>query len=73
MIGLCEIPPFGSHPTTIGNEYGDIYESQFETAQKGRLNVQPGDVPQLYHTHIREVVSIGKKVLADKASATPKL
>jgi len=27
MIALCELPPFGSHPTTIGNEYGDIYEN----------------------------------------------
>ncbi len=69
MIGLCEILPFGSHPTTIGNEYGDIYENQFETAKKGRLNVLPGDVPQLFHTHIREVKSIGKRVLEQKQAA----
>ena len=27
MIGLVELLPDSSHPSTIGNEYGDIYEN----------------------------------------------
>jgi len=41
------------------------------------LNVQPGDVPQLYHTHIRETVAIGKAAMQKGTKgntwATPKL
>jgi len=30
MVGLAEINPDMNFPTTIGNEYGDIYEAQYE-------------------------------------------
>ena len=43
MIGLCELIPEANLPSTIGNEYGDIYETQFTTAQESRLNT--GEVP----------------------------
>lgn len=56
MIGLCELIPEGNLPSTIGNEYGDIYETQFATAQESRLNT--GVVPELYYTHMRPVMDM---------------
>ena len=54
MIALCELCPEGNMPSTIGNEYGDIYETQFNVAQESRLNT--GEVPELYHTHMKPVM-----------------
>ena len=56
MIPLAELCPEGYAPTTIGNYYGDIYENQFETAQKSRLNT--GTVPDLIYTHVKPVMAL---------------
>ena len=56
MIGLVELIPDTSHPSTIGNEYGDIYENQFETAKASPLNPPRGEVPELYHSHMKPVM-----------------
>ena len=55
MIGLCELVPEGNFPSSIGNEYGDIYETQFAVAQESRMNT-PGEVPDFYHTHMKPVM-----------------
>ena len=62
MIGLVELLPEASHPSTIGNEYGDIYENQFDTAINSRMNNSSGQVPELYHTHIKPVMKLGKQI-----------
>lgn len=56
MIGLVELLPEMSKPSTIGNEYGDIYENQFETAKASSLNPRNGEVPELFHTHMKPVM-----------------
>lgn len=56
MVPLAELCPDGSHPTTIGNYYGDIYENQFEVAKNSRLNT--GIVPDIVHTHIKPVMAM---------------
>jgi len=56
MIGLCELAPEGSIPTTVGNKYGDIYETQYEVAKKSKFNT--GEVPELYYTHMKPVMQM---------------
>lgn len=56
IIGLAELVPEGSYCSTIGNEYGDIYEKQFEVARSSRLNT--GTVPDLYYTNIKPVMQM---------------
>ena len=43
-------------PTTIGNEYGDIYEMQFETARASSLN--NAIVPSFFETHMKPVMQM---------------
>ena len=43
-------------PTTIGNEHGDIYEMQFETAKNSSLN--QAIVPSLFETHMKPVMRL---------------
>ena len=38
IVPIAELLPDSSTPSTIGNEYGDIYELQYETAKSSRLN-----------------------------------
>jgi len=45
-------------PSTIGNEYGDIYEMQFETARNSQLN--KGIRPSFYETHMKPVMTMRK-------------
>ena len=54
MIGLCELTPDGV-VSSIGNEYGDIYETQFNVAKESPMNNHDG-VPDLYYTHMRPVM-----------------
>ena len=56
MVPLIESFPESSRflPSTIGNEYGDIYEMQFETARASRLN--KGIVPSFFETHMKPVM-----------------
>ena len=61
MLGLVELFPDVSHPSTIGNEYGDIYENQFETAKATPMNPPTGEVPELYHTHMKPVMMLNKQ------------
>ena len=42
-----------SYLSAIGNEYGDIYETQLEWAMKSRLNKNP--IPDYYKTIIRPI------------------
>ena len=60
MISLVECFPeqFRFIPTTIGNEYGDIYEMQFETARASKLN--HAIVPKFYQTHMKPVMNMRK-------------
>ena len=62
MIGVVELLPDGAQPTTIGNEYGDIYENQYETAKASALNPKNGEVPELYHSHMKPVMKLGAAV-----------
>lgn len=66
MLGLAELlPESGIPPSTIGNEFGDIYENQFETAKASRLNsASPGHITDLYHTHMKPVMELGAKIIA---------
>ena len=57
MVGLAEIHPNLNFPTTIGNEYGDIYEMQYDAAVNSRLN-KPEVLPELYRTHMRPVMKM---------------
>ena len=57
MVGLAEISPDMNFPTTIGNEYGDIYEAQFECATGSRLN-SPDPLPELYRSHLKPVMQM---------------
>jgi len=57
MVGLAEINPDMNFPTTIGNEYGDIYESQFDTAVNSRLN-SPNPLPELFRSHLKPVMQM---------------
>lgn len=56
MIGVAELMPEGSYVSTIGNKYGDIYETQFEVAKASRMNT--GSVPDLFYTHIKPVMQM---------------
>jgi len=56
MVPLAELIPDFDEPSTIGNYYGDIYESQFETAQNSRLNT--GTVPDLIFTHVKPTMAL---------------
>jgi len=49
---FCE--PFDNIPSTIGNEFGDIYQMQFETAKASSLN--KAIVPDFYETHMKPVM-----------------
>ena len=57
MIPLVELNTTSefdmSYLSTIGNEYGDIYESQLDWAMKSRLNKTP--IPSYYETIIRPI------------------
>ena len=48
-----------SYLSAIGNEYGDIYETQLEWAMKSRLNKNP--IPDYFHTIIKPI-SKGEKL-----------
>lgn len=56
MVSIAELLPDASIPSTIGNEYGDIYENQYETAKNSRLNT--GETPEYYHTHIKPLMQM---------------
>ena len=60
MVSLVECFPEHCRfiPTTIGNEYGDIYEMQFETARASKLN--HAIVPKFYQTHMKPVMNMRK-------------
>ena len=45
-------------PSTIGNEYGDIYEMQLDTARNSKLN--KGIVPEFFETHMKPVMTMHK-------------
>ena len=48
-------------PTTIGNEYGDIYEMQYETAKASSLN--SAVVPSLFETYMKPVMQMRKPIV----------
>mgnify|MGYP001947347753 CR=1 FL=1 len=58
MVGFVEILPEVTRtlPTTIGNDYGDIYEQILDTAKASSMN--PGHVPDWYHTHMKPVMTM---------------
>ena len=62
MVPLVESFPEASRRvlsiSTIGNEYGDIYEMQYETAKASTLN--QGIVPTFYETHMKPVMTMRK-------------
>jgi len=62
MIGLVELLPDTSQPSTIGNMYGDIYENQFETAKASNLNKENSGVREFYQTHMKPVLNQGKAI-----------
>ena len=63
MVSIVEMMPETSSflPTTIGNEYGDIYEMQFETAQNSAMN--KAIVPSFFETHMKPVMQMRKPVV----------
>lgn len=42
-------------PSTIGNEFGDIYEMQLEMAQKSRLNID-NEVPEYFESLMKPIL-----------------
>ena len=60
MVPLVEsFPESSKHVlsiSTIGNEFGDIYEMQYDTAKASTLN--HGIVPKLYETHMKPVMTM---------------
>lgn len=48
-------------PSTIGNEFGDIYEMQFETARASSMN--KAIVPDFYETHMKPVMHMRKPIV----------
>ena len=48
-------------PSTIGNEYGDIYEMQFETAKNSAMN--KAIVPSFFETHMKPVMKMRKPIV----------
>lgn len=57
MVSLAELdttPEMDmSYLSAIGNEYGDIYETQLEWAMNSRLNKNP--IPDYFHTIIKPI------------------
>jgi hypothetical protein len=47
--------------STIGNKYGDIYETQLEVAKASRLNNENGAPPAYYKTLMQPLIH-GKHV-----------
>jgi hypothetical protein len=46
--------PDHSHPSSIGNEFGDIYEQQLELAMASRLNKD--EVPPYFEQLIKPIL-----------------
>ena len=44
-------------PSTIGNAFGDIYELQFETAKKSRINAE-NNLNSFYQAHMKPVMNL---------------
>lgn len=63
MLGLVEFSPnlSSGQLSTIGNEYGDIYEQQLEVAKGSRLNKT--EVPSYYETLIKPTMTMRKAKL----------
>jgi hypothetical protein len=59
MISLVEIEDLDEEESwnlsTIGNRYGDIYETQLEVAKNSRLNT--GKPPPYYETLIKPLIN----------------
>lgn len=63
VIPILEFSPaHDDFLSTIGNKYGDIYETAFETAKNSNLNKKP--VPDYYETHMKPIM---RKYPAPKA------
>ena len=56
LVSLSESTYMPDHivPSTIGNEYGDIYEMQLEYAQKSRLNEV--EVPEYFERLMKPIL-----------------
>ena len=56
LLNLAESHYLPDHmcPSTIGNEYGDIYEQQLEYAQKSRLNNE--EVPHYFERLMKPIL-----------------
>ena len=56
MISFVEVfnEATGDVPSTIGNDFGDIYELQFDTAKQSPLN--KATVPSFFETHMKPVM-----------------
>ena len=57
MVAISEIFPNINFPSTIGNEYGDIYESQFAAAKNSIQNT--GQV-EFFNKHMKQVIQLAK-------------
>jgi len=61
MIPLIELTDLAKEDTwnvsTIGNRYGDIYETQLEVAEKSRLNT--GKPPPYFERLIKPLINGG--------------
>ena len=57
FLPLLETPYMPDHltPSTIGNEYGDIYEMQLEYAKSSRLNAD--EVPPYFESLMKPVLT----------------
>ena len=61
MIGLVEFCPIIDETSTIGNKFGDIYETQLEVAKASRLNKNV--VPPYYETLMKPTMTMRKPKL----------
>ena len=57
MVAISEILPNINFPSTIGNEYGDIYESQFAQAKN---SIQNRGQVEFFNKHMKQVIQLGK-------------
>ena len=56
LIELYNLPDF-VNVSSIGNSYGDIYETQFEWSQNSRMNDQKnGSIPKGFENYILPIL-----------------
>ena len=56
LVAISELLPNINFPSTIGNEYGDIYEAQFAQAKN---SIQNRGQIEFFNKHMKPVIQLG--------------